>query len=154
MNVARVFARRPLTVPLAALAALAVVSGCGGGTTTAAVPVPEDCLRSWNSEGAAKGFGRHVYAEHQTKQAQLALIEPPQASLNIAGAETCAMIFAVPEGDVEYGDVGLVVTRFGWASMQELAREDQVALEEIQREASLNPNVNVFPDGTAEPIQP
>ena len=150
MNVARVLARRSRAIPLA-LVALAVVSGCGDGDATSAVPVPEDCLQSWNSEGATKGFGRHAYADHQTKQAQLALIEPPRESANIPGTETCAMVFAVPEGDAEYGDVGLVVTRFGWASMQELAREDQVALEEIQREASLNPNVNVFPDGTVEP---
>ena len=133
-----------------AVAAL-IASGCGGGSgaDTASVPVPEDCLRSWNAEVTSKNFGRHVYVAHETKQAQLALLEPEGDALNIRG-EACAMIFAVPESDAEYGDVGLVITRFGWASMQELARGDQIALEELQREASLNPNVNVFPDGTAE----
>ena len=128
------------------------IAGCGGGEGGASsVAVSEDCLESWNAEQTSVNFGRHVYTTHDARQAQIALLEPAGESLNIEGTEACAVIFAVPESDYEYGDVGLVVTNFGWASMQELARGDQIALEEIQREATENPNVNVFPDGTLEP---
>jgi hypothetical protein len=134
-----------------AVALTAVLAGCGGGAESSSVAVPEDCLESWNAEQTSANFGRHVYTTHEARQAQIALLEPAEQSLNIDGTETCAVIFAVPESDFEYGDVGLVITKFGWASMQELARGDQIALEEIQREATENPNVNVFPDGTLEP---
>jgi hypothetical protein len=145
--------RRQISGLLGSAAALALlVAGCGGGESTSeAVAVPEDCLESWNAEQTSVNFGRHVYTTHEARQAQIALLEPAEQSLNIDGTETCAVIFAVPESDFEYGDVGLVITKFGWASMQELARGDQIALEEIQREATENPNVNVFPDGTLEP---
>lgn len=142
-----------LGTAVAVTLAAVLPAGCGSeaGSSSESVAVPEDCLRSWNAEPTSLNFGRHVYVAHETKQAQLTSLEPSGQALNIRG-KACAMIFAVPESDAEYGDVGLVVTRFGWASMQELARGDQIALEEIQREASLNPNVNVFPDGSAEPI--
>ena len=144
---------RALRVPAVAAAALGLaLAGCGGSEeASSSVAVPEDCLRSWNSEQTAVSFGRHVYETHDTRQAQVALLTPTRQSLNISGPEACAVIFAVPESDYEYGDVGLVVTRFGWASMQELARGDQIELERIQREATASPNVNLFPDGTIEP---
>ena len=140
--------------PLLAVATLTLVlGGCGGSEqASSSVAVPDDCLQSWNSEATAVNFGRHVYNTHDTRQAQVALLEPSGQTLNIRGSEACAVVFAVPESDYEYGDVGLVVTRFGWASMQELARGDQIALEQIQAEATANPNVNVFPDGSIEPI--
>jgi hypothetical protein len=139
--------------PLLAATVLAIsFAGCGGdGEAQSSVPVPEDCLSSWNSETTAQEFGRHVYNTHDTRQAQVALLEPAEGAFNISGSEACAVIFAVPESDFEYGDVGLVVTRLGWASMQELARGDQVALEEIQREATAAPNATLFPDGSLEP---
>ena len=145
----RAVARRARAV--AAAATIPLLAACGGsGEESGSVPVPGDCLQSWNSEQAAISFGRHVYDTHDTRQAQVALLEPAGESLNIRG-ETCAVIFAVPENDFEYGDVGLVVTDFGWASMQELARGDQIELERLQQEATESPNATLFPDGSIEP---
>ena len=128
-----------------------LIAGCGeAGEGASSVPVAEDCLQSWNSEQASLSFGRHVYETHDTSRAQVTQLEPPGQALNISGSETCAVIFAVPENDYEYGDVGLVVTKFGWASMQELARGDQIELERIQREATASPNATLFPDGRIE----
>jgi hypothetical protein len=134
-----------------ALAAAALGAGCGG-EGTASLPVPEDCLASWNAEEDSLKFGRHVYHEHQSRRGQLTMLEPDRGALNIRGSETCSMVFAVPEHDEEYGDVGLVVTRFGWASMRELARGNPARMNEIQREAGLEANVTLFPDGSVEPL--
>lgn len=125
-------------------------AGCGEEEEgAAAVPVPADCLQSWNSEQTSVAFGRHVYETHDTRQAQVAMLEPAGKSLIVRG-RTCAVIFAVPESDFEYGDVGLVVTELGWASMRELARDDQIELERIQAEATASPNATLFPDGRLE----
>jgi hypothetical protein len=146
---------RPWMLAIASLIVVALVAACGGGQEDGGeseVAVPPDCLASWNGEDASLSFGRHAYDEHAAREAQLAVLETSRGAINIKGDETCAMIFAVPETDEEYGDVGLAVTKFGWASMQELSRLDYSRLEELQREATRAPNVAVFPDGTVEEL--
>jgi hypothetical protein len=143
--------RRSITrAVLATAAAAAALTGCGGeGDAVAeAPPVPEDCVQSWNAEAASLQFGKHVYNTHGSAQAQIDLIEPAENSINIKGEETCAVIFSVPPSDFEYGDVGLVVTTFGWASMRELSRGDEARSFELQEEATEAPNATLFPDGT------
>ena len=133
---------------LAAGLALAL-AGCGGGDPAAeAPPVPEDCLASWNAESAALQFGEHVYKTHGSARAQIQLVEPGQDAINVKGEEACAVVFSVPPNDYEYGDVGLVVTTFGWASMRELGRDDESRLFELQDAAAAAPNATLFPDGT------
>jgi hypothetical protein len=136
---------------LAAGLALAL-SGCGGGSDVAAEapPVPEDCVASWNGESASLQFGQHVFKTHGSARAQIDLVEPEQGAINIKGEEACAVVFSVPENDYEYGDVGLVVTTFGWASMRELAPGDNGGLIELQDTAAAAPNATLFPDGTLE----
>lgn len=134
---------------------LLLLAGCGGdedGATASAPPPPEDCLASWNGETASLTFGSHVYDVHTARQAQVAVLDASPGAINVKGKQTCAVIFSVEPNDYEYGDVGLVITKFGWASMTELARGEASRLDEIQSEASSAPNVNVFPDGTIEEI--
>jgi len=135
----------------AALALCAAATGCGGGAGDAAVSAPEDCVLSWNAENESLTFGRHVYVSHQSKQAQVLLLEPSPGAVNVTGGQTCAVVFATTPGDPEFGTLGLVVTRYGWASMRELARGDSARLTEIQNEANLAPNATLFPDGTLDP---
>jgi hypothetical protein len=142
-----------LPVPLVVLAAVVVaLSGCGGEPSDARPAVPEDCLQSWNAETASLTFGRHVYNGHVSRQAQILLVDPGDRALNIKGDEACAVIFVVEPSDDEYGDVGLVVTQFGWASMRELARGDSGRLRELQEAATAAPNARLFPDGTLDPM--
>lgn len=143
--------RTPPTRPgrLVALAAVALVAGCGGGEDAAQLPPDlQACVESWNGAEEALIFGRHVYNEHGSRQGEVSRLEPGRSAINIKQDETCAAIFAVPREDDEYGEVGLVKTRFGWASMQELDRSDQQRLVELQARASEQPNAAVFPDGT------
>jgi hypothetical protein len=145
--------RRGWTPAVPILVGLALQLGCGGGeTASSSPPIPHDCLQSWNSERASLEFGKHVYGEHRSKRAQVALVEPARGSFNVGGDETCAVVFAVEESDPEYGDVGLVVTKFGWASLRELARGDAGRLNALQREATEAPNANLFPDGTLDSL--
>lgn len=132
-------------------AALAISLAACGGEDAASAAIPEDCLRSWNAESASLKFGKHVYDTHQSKQAQVTLLEPSKGAINIKGTEACAVVFTVAESDPEYGDVGLVITRFGWASLRELARGDTARLTQIQRAANEGVNAKLFPDGTLAP---
>ena len=148
--------RRATSAALAIVAAALLAAGCGGegaGAAATEVPaVPEDCLQSWNSETASLAYGRHVYGTHRATQAQVLLVEPEGRSVNIKGDRTCAVIFAVDSSDYEYGDVGLVITSFGWASMRELSRGDPAVLTELQGAAFGAPNVNLYPDGSLQPV--
>jgi hypothetical protein len=132
------------------LLAVVVPGGCGATETSVAV-APSECLESWNAESTSQTFGRHVYDTHESHQAQVALLQPADPNPNVDRSGECAVIFAVPEWDLEYGAVGLVMTDFGWASMQELARDDQAALNQIQGTASESVNATLFPDGKLEP---
>jgi hypothetical protein len=135
---------------LAALVAVVVAGvGCGSGGETAA-PAPERCVDSWNADEGALRFGRHVYNTHDSHQAEVALLQAADGNPNIAAGGDCAVIFAIPESDIEYGTVGLVVTKLGWAPMQELARDDEDALFGIQADASGAVNATLFPDGTID----
>lgn len=141
-------ARFPASVIVAASIA---VSGCGGGdgsNGSAAAPPPEECLASWNAAPESLTFGKHAYALHDARQAEVSELEPGRGAVNIRQEQTCAVIFSVPPTDQEYGDVGLAKTRFGWASMRELERGDAERLGVIQDSAAEQPNVSVFPDGT------
>jgi hypothetical protein len=140
---------RVIAGALVALALAAAASGCGSGEEAAA-EIPAGCLESWNAESHSQTFGRHAYDEHGARQARVALYEPARGATNVKAEETCGVIFSVPEGDEEYGDVGMVVTRFGWASMLELGRAERERREAIQREATDAPNATVLPDGRLE----
>jgi len=112
---------------------------------------PSECLESWNAESTPQRFGRHVYDRHGSQQAQVALLQPADPNPNVAARGACAVIFAVPEWDPEYGTVGLVVTDYGWASMEELAVGDQATLDGIQDAAAESANASLFPDGKLDP---
>ncbi len=128
-----------------------MASGCGAAGGSSASPAPAECLKSWNAGEISLRFGRHVYDTHESHRAQVGMLEAVDGNPNVAAGGACAVIFAVPESDVEYGAVGLVETELGWASMQELAREDPEELGRIQGEASSAANATLFPDGSLEP---
>ncbi len=124
--------------------------GCGGsGGEVAAAPA--ECLEGWNEDAVATNFGRHVYDTHESARAQVAVMEPSASAPNVDATGACAVVFAIPESDSEYGDVGLVDSQFGWAQMRELAPGDETELEAIQAAASAAANATLFPDGTLEP---
>ena len=139
--------RRDGRTKLAAVAlAAAALAGCGAQAESV-VAAPSECLKSWNAESTAQTFGRHVYDLHESHRAQVAVLEAIDPNPHVAAGGACAVIFAVPESDVEYGYVGLVETDLGWASMQELARDDPAAVDQLQADASESANATVFPDG-------
>lgn len=127
-----------------------LLSGCGGERDSVAA-APAECLESWNAESTSLTFGRHVYGTHESHRVQVAQLEPVDPNPNVDEDGACAAIFAVPESDSEYGLVGLVETNLGWASMEELAREDPSALDQIQADASAGANATLLPDGKLEP---
>lgn len=148
--------RRRLAPALAGLAVTLLLAACGDGAgnepAAEVEPADADCVASWNGEKASEIFGRHVYDEHDARQGRVTIERPGPGALTIRANMTCTVVFAVPPTDEEYGDVGLTETRFGWASMRELDRTDQLRMRRLQQEASEAPNVNVFPDGSISPL--
>jgi hypothetical protein len=143
--------RRNAAIALAFALAAAAIAGCGGSGQGSAKPAPDRCVDGWNEDSTALSFGRHVYNTHESHRAEVALLEAEGGNPNVPAGRICAVVFAVPESDIEYGAVGLVVTDLGWASMQELARDDQATLDRIQGEASSATNATLFPDGQLDP---
>ena len=113
--------------------------------------MPAGCLESWNADDTAERFGRHIYNSHDTRRTQVGMFEAVSPNPNVPSGGACGVIFAIPASDKEYGIAGLVETNLGWASMQELARTDPAALEQIQADASEAANATLFPDGSLAP---
>lgn len=143
-------ARRLLPTATAAAVAVAGCGGGGGGGPQPSVPVPAACESGWNEATETLVFGRHAYSDHDARQAQVLEVEPGRGAPNIKSAQTCAVIFSAEPTDPEFGDIGLAKTKFGWASMIELDRNDPERLAQLQQAASEQPNATVFPDGTIE----
>lgn len=129
---------RPLLACTALAAALGVLSGCGGGGSSSASGDAglTSCASRWNAERAGI-FGTHAYAEHQSQQALV-------TTVTFEGADACAVVFAVAEGDAEHGTVGEVATLRGWVPMQAAAGDP----EALQRRGTADANASVSPDGT------
>lgn len=116
---------------------LTALAGCGGGGSASASGDAAllSCASRSNSERAG-ATGIHAYSEHASREALV-------TTLDVEGADSCTVIFAVPEGDAEHGTVGEVATLRGWVPMQ-LATTDPQAL---QRRAATEANASVSPDG-------
>ena len=123
--------------------------GCGADEAPVAA-APKACVESWNDVPRSQRFGRHAYDAHESAQAEVARLEPLDPGSIVDERGACAVIFAVPEWDAEYGAVGLVMTPLGWASMEELGRDDPAELERIQEAAAAGANATLFPDGGLE----
>lgn len=130
-----------------AVAAALLLAGCGEGAGVAIVPPDGECLESWNSSAAALTFGQHVYRSHQSLRAHVYKTEVGPQSPNIKAQDACAAIFAVISTDAEFGDVGLVETDLGWASMTEIDRANPDRWKAMQEEADRAANTTLFEDG-------
>ena len=119
------------------LVLVAVLSGCGGDASGDLGDAElSSCASRWNSERAG-ATGAHAYADHGSREALVTTIEAE-------GAESCAVIFSVPEGSFEYGTLGEIATLRGWFPMQVYV-PDAAAL---QRRGAAEANATVAPDGT------
>lgn len=129
---------RASRILVAALAA-PLLAGCGGGGASASGDAAlTSCASRWNSERAAV-FGIHAVTEHASQRALVTTIP-------VEGSESCAVIFAVAEGDPEHGTVGEVATLRGWVPMQQAVGDPGA----LQRRGSAEANAAVSSDGTVD----
>ena len=136
---------KPRHGAFAALLAVAAIAGCG--SSSSGPEPPQRCIDRWNEDEVAKTLGKHAYDDHEVRNAKVEQIEAPAAAENIRSERTCLVLLAVAEGDKEEGQLGLVITRFGWSQLFELGLGDD-ELVELQRSASEGSNASLFPDGS------
>ncbi len=136
---------RRLTAAPALLAALAL-AGCG--SSSSGPEAPDRCLDRWNEDSVAKTLGKHAYDDHEIRRALVEETTAPKAK-NVRSEQTCLVVFEVQEGDPEEGQLGLVITRFGWSQLFELGLTDEELLD-LQRSAADSSNASVFPDGSLD----
>ena len=119
----------------ATLACVLASGGCGAADSPqetspaesgAAVVSPAElaeCVASFNATRAAD-FGRHSYADHHAREAQV----------SVAGGQ-CAVIFAVYANDPEYGAVGEIERGGSWISLGELGESEAKARQRAAADA-------------------
>lgn len=115
-----------------------LLGGCSGVTEESRTARPAAsaeivaCAEAFNRERAAD-LGSHAYSEHAARQARVHRIE-----------EGCAVVFVVPESDLEFGAVGEVQRPDGWVSLAELGSR----APDLQRAASGAVNADVRSSGS------
>jgi hypothetical protein len=139
---------------LLALATLAVI-GCGGGGgptfTKAGPPAPQDCVRKFNSNPAARPLGLHAYGGgHNSRAAHVFKITDKSNGM----INTCAVIFNASDSDREYGILGAMEFPggYGWDYTTQW-EADQRKRAAVQALGARQANMALLSNGKLGPLK-
>jgi hypothetical protein len=142
-----IFAGAAAAVLAAAIVVVAI--GSSGSTEESEVAeAPEECVRAWNDDPAALGYGRHNSVSHAYLEVQATRLaadgtEPPDPEDGL-----CAMVFARTSLDPEPVAAAMVLRGREWVplSSQEGVEADRLA--ELQSDALGLANADLEADGS------
>ncbi len=140
----------------AAMAIVLAVSvvGCGGSSvpqfTRAGPPPPPDCIKKWNADQQARGYGRHFYSQgHDARAAHVVNLDIEGTALK----KGCLAVAAARDSDREYGTLGMFTDQTGaWQLISDLPLGSEQKLLEIQATGSDQANSELKDDGSLAPF--
>ena len=137
---------------VALIAIVAVVAlASGGGSEREAVAADEECIQAWNSDAAARAYGRHNFSFHLYKGA---LVTHLDAEANEVGADEgfCAVVFPAEVLDAEPFAAGQVLRGKQWSPISQLDQVDLARVGELQVLAAGAPNTVLDVRGVLAPL--
>ena len=150
--------RARLTIALAAAIALAaiivVVAVASGGDSDDPVvaEAPKRCISAWNSDAAARAFGRHNFSFHLYKGALVTFLSANGAEVADGDEGSCAVIFPSEALDPEPIAAGQILEGRRWAPISELAGVELTRVGELQVLAAGSPNTTLSVRGVLAPL--
>ena len=138
---ARITLAAGAVVLLVAIVAIVVVAG--GGEDEAVAAAPSECVRAWNSDGAAVAFGRHNYNGHGYQGALVTYLDEQAQEVDSADLGLCAVVFPAQALDPEPIAAGEVLKAGSWTPISELDGVELTRVGELQVIAAGAPNASL-----------
>jgi hypothetical protein len=128
-------------------AVILLASSSGPSEEGGAAPAPDECLKAWNSDAQAIGFGRHNSISHGYSDVEVGYM-PKEGSANLSAEPDvgeCAVVFAANQLDPERLAAGQIHGEGQWVPLSDLL--EPAALAELQSAAVGGANATVTPQG-------
>jgi hypothetical protein len=110
------------------------------------------CLREWNSDQDAVGFGVHLYGGHGYDRVQVTRLAPDGGPLGSNERGFCVVVFAAGALDPELDAAAQFFDGRSWAPVSALELGTPERLGALQREALAGANAALQADGRLVPL--
>lgn len=150
--------RARLAIALAAAIALAgiiVVVAVASGGDSEDEPVaaaPKRCVEAWNSDEAARAYGRHNFSFHLYKGALVTFLSRAGEQVEEGDGGLCAVIFPSEALDPEPFAAGQVLEGRSWTPISGLSGIELTTVAELQVLAAGSPNTTLSIRGVLAPV--
>jgi hypothetical protein len=137
-----------------ALAAIIVVVAIasGGDDDQAVAAAPTRCVEAWNSDEAARGYGRHNFNFHLYTGALVTFLSSDGLEVGGESGGLCAVIFPSEALDPEPVAAGQVLRKRIWVPISELEGIELTRVAELQALAAEAPNTTLDTGGSLTPL--
>jgi hypothetical protein len=126
---------------------IVLASSSGSSDEGTAAPAPDDCLKAWNSDPEAIGFGAHNSTGHGYSDVEVGYM-PEEGSASLSAEPDvgkCAVVFAANKLDPEVLAAGQIYVDGQWVPLSGLLESADLA--ELQSAAVDGANATVTPQG-------
>jgi hypothetical protein len=134
-------------VALTAIIVIVSVASGGGSDGRAAVVAPKRCIDSWNSDQAARSYGRHNFSFHLYKGALVTYLTETGDEVGAGEGGICAVIFPSQALDPEPFAAGEVLKGRTWLPLSSLPGMQLSRVAELQVLAAGSPNTSLDVQG-------
>jgi hypothetical protein len=129
------------TLLLGGLTAIVLHLSAGGGTEDGAtLAADQRCVRSWNTDPAARAYGRHNFNYHDYEGARVTFLSHEADEVAAGEGGLCAVIFASEALDPEPVAAGQVLKGRLWLPVVVLEGVETARVAELQAIAAGHPN--------------
>lgn len=136
---------------LTAIVVVAVASG-GDSDQPATAAAPKRCVESWNTDQAARAYGRHNFSFHLYKGALVTYLSRSGDRVDAGGGGLCAVVFPSRALDPEPVAAGEVLEGRNWVPISSLEGLELSRVAELQLLAAGSPNTALDVKGALAPL--
>jgi hypothetical protein len=149
---ARILIAAGAGVALVAIIAVVAVASGGKSGERAAVAAPKHCVAAWNSDQAARSYGRHNFSFHLYTGALVTFLSETGEEVGEGDGGLCAVIFPSQALDPEPFAAGQVLKGKFWFPISGLEGIELSRLAELQVIAAGSPNTTLDVQGVLAPL--
>ena len=139
-------------IGLAAVIVIVAVASGGEGESREQVAAPPHCVEDWNSDQAARAYGRHNFSYHLYKGALVTFLNDTGQEVGPGEGGRCAVVFPSEALDPEPVAAGQVLRRGLWVPVSGLEGIELSRVAELQAIAAGSPNTTLDVQGELAPL--
>jgi hypothetical protein len=149
---ARVLIAAGAAVALAAIVVVVAVASGGDSDGRSTVAASQRCVEAWNSDPAARAYGRHNFSFHQYEGALVTFLSRTGEEVGEGEGGLCAVIFPSKALDPEPFAAGQALKGKFWFPISGLEGIELSRVAELQVIAAGSPNTTLDVRGELTPL--